>query len=242
MTLGKIELTPAFTAFDDTPQFDEDDKDFTLQFSHWSLAKKSMKTSFAHFRAIETMRSPPDYNNENIFHALAKTPKRKKKLETIDGLNLSKNPKVTENESNCCSDVNSNVSKTTFLKFTNDSNNEAIYESKHNNFSKQCVVQLCTLRISSQITPLALWSFALSLSHWGCGFKEHKKVRCMLDNCMIFKTSAYETENLKMLHNIFFIRFTIVISNHFRFLHMDFKVQHIYNDTICLIGKIFVLV
>ena len=29
--IGKIELTPAFTAFDDTPQFDEDDKDFTLQ-------------------------------------------------------------------------------------------------------------------------------------------------------------------------------------------------------------------
>ena len=132
--IGKIELTPAFTAFDDTPQFDEDDKDFTLQQSE-EVGQKIYEKKALHFRAIETMRSSPDYNNENIFHALAKTPKRKKILETADTLNLPKNPKVTENEGNCCSDVKSNSSKTAFLKFTNDSNDESVHQTKHNNFS-----------------------------------------------------------------------------------------------------------
>ena len=70
--IGKIELTPAFTAFDDTPQFGEDKRLYARQ----KRFVKNMKESFA-FQAIETMRSSPDYNND-IFHALAKTPKREK--------------------------------------------------------------------------------------------------------------------------------------------------------------------
>lgn len=127
--IGQIELTPAFSAFDCTPQFDEDDAHFTLSSSALVDEKISGKQA-AQFRAI---RSPD--KNEKIFCTLARTPKRKKKL-AIDGLNLSKNLKATKKESNVGSGINSNVSKTTFLKSSNDSNNEAIYESTHNNFTK----------------------------------------------------------------------------------------------------------
>ena len=164
--IGQIELTPAFTAFDDMPQFDEDDTHFTLPQSaedDQNICEK--KTS--DFRTIETMRSSPHYTNRNTFRTLAKTPKRMKMLETVGTLYLPKNPKVTKNEGNCCSNVKSDSSKTASLKCSNDTNDETVHEIKHNSFSNNASLTSHGTNFSANnslsIVAFCLVSFSLGI-------------------------------------------------------------------------------